>query len=120
MQKSCYSHLPAWSAALAAATFAISVSAQGPAPARTAVSLDRVTPIDRVIAIVNDEALTQYDINEQKRIVLSQMKSQNVTPPAPDVLDKQLADNEFMAGDEAKAPAHRGWRCAGAVTKQRF
>jgi peptidyl-prolyl cis-trans isomerase SurA len=51
-----------------------------------------VIPIDRVIAIVNDEALTQYDVNEQKRIVLSQMKSQKVTPPAPDVLEKQLLE----------------------------
>jgi hypothetical protein len=27
-------------------------------------------PLDRVIAIVNDEALTQWDVNEQKRVVL--------------------------------------------------
>ncbi len=48
--------------------------------------------IDRVIAIVNDEALTQYDINEQTRGVLAQMKAQKVTPPAQDVLEKQLLD----------------------------
>ncbi len=45
-----------------------------------------------MIAIVNDEALTQYDINEQTRGVLAQMKAQKVTPPAPDVLEKQLLD----------------------------
>ena len=88
----CSSRFLARSVVVAAAAFAVSVSAQGPAPARGAASLDRVVPIDRVIAIVNDEALTQFDINEQKRIVLSQMKSQNVTPPAPDVLDKQLLE----------------------------
>ena len=84
--------LPAWCTVLLAAAFAASASAQAPAPARAVVSLDRVVPIDRVVAIVNDEALTQYDINEQKRIVLSQMKSQNMTPPAPDVLEKQLLE----------------------------
>ena len=52
----------------------------------------RSVPVDRVIAIVNDEALTQYDVNEQKRVVLNQMKAQNVTPPATDVLDKQLLE----------------------------
>jgi peptidyl-prolyl cis-trans isomerase SurA len=36
--------------------------------------------------------LTQYDIDDQKKTVLAQMKLQNVTPPAPDVLEKQLLD----------------------------
>jgi len=36
--------------------------------------------------------LTQYDINEQTRDVLAQMKAQKVTPPASDVLEKQLLD----------------------------
>jgi peptidyl-prolyl cis-trans isomerase SurA len=67
-----------------------------PASATASVSsrtpLDKVVPIDRVVAIVNDEALTQYDINEQKRVVLGQMKAANVTPPSADVLEKQLLD----------------------------
>jgi peptidyl-prolyl cis-trans isomerase SurA len=63
-----------------------------PAPASSTPSLDKSVPIDRVVAIVNDEALTQYDVNEQKRVVLGQMKSNNVTPPAPDVLEKQLLE----------------------------
>lgn len=60
--------------------------------ARATPSLERSVLIDRVIAIVNDEALTQYDINEQTRGVLAQMKAQKVTPPAQDVLEKQLLD----------------------------
>jgi peptidyl-prolyl cis-trans isomerase SurA len=51
-----------------------------------------VTPLDRVIAVVNDEAVTQYDVNEQKRVVLGQMKAANVTPPTADVLEKQLLE----------------------------
>jgi peptidyl-prolyl cis-trans isomerase SurA len=49
-------------------------------------------PLDRVIAIVNDEALTQFEINEQKRVVQQQMKAQKVTPPPPDALEKQLLE----------------------------
>jgi len=60
--------------------------------ARAASSGDRSVLIDRVVAVVNDEALTQYDINEQTRDVLAQMKAQKVTPPASDVLEKQLLD----------------------------
>jgi peptidyl-prolyl cis-trans isomerase SurA len=79
-------------AVLAFAAFASAVSAQAPAPARGTAAPVRSVPIDRVIAVINDEALTQYDVNEQKRVVLNQMKAQNVTPPAADVLDKQLLE----------------------------
>jgi peptidyl-prolyl cis-trans isomerase SurA len=62
------------------------------APAGSTSSPEKSVPIERVVAIVNDEALTQYDVNEQKRVVLGQMKASNVTPPAPDVLEKQLLE----------------------------
>jgi peptidyl-prolyl cis-trans isomerase SurA len=71
--------------------------AQRPAPVQSVPSarvgtLDRTILLDRVVAIVNDEALTQHELNQQKRIVLTQMKSQNLAPPPPDVLDKQLLE----------------------------
>src|SRR4029450_11142033 len=83
---------------LALATLAL---AQGPTPAPTqprAPASARPAPsnrtilLDRVVAVVNDEALTQFEIDDQKKTILAQMKLQNVTPPAPDVLDKQLLD----------------------------
>jgi peptidyl-prolyl cis-trans isomerase SurA len=82
--------------AIAAASLA---AAQGPAPApaqprpasRTP-TLERTVLLDRVVAIVNDEALTQYEIDEQKQNVLAQMRAQKVTPPPTDVLDKQVLD----------------------------
>lgn len=64
-----------------------------------------VVELDRVIAVVNDEALTQWDLNEQKRVVLQQMKASNVPPPAPDVLEKQLLErmiNEHAILQHAK------------------
>ncbi len=65
--------------------------AVGPAPAAAAAS-GPVVPLDRVIAVVNDEAVTQWDVREQKRIVLQQMKASNVQPPSADVLDKQVLE----------------------------
>ncbi len=101
-------HLPvaAFLVAVVAAVLAFDAGAQRPAPrtspapgpvpraapAPGGASLDRTIPIDRVVAVVNDEALTQFDINEQKRIVLGQMQAQKVSPPAPEVLEKQLLD----------------------------
>ena len=63
-----------------------------PAAARPAAPARAVVPLERVIAVVNDEALTQFDLNEQKRGVLQQMQAQKVTPPPTDVLDKQLLE----------------------------
>ena len=83
---------------MALATLAL---AQGPTPApaqpradgrcERAAPSNRTILLDRVVAIVNDEALTQYEIDDQKKTILTQMKLQKVTPPAPDVLDKQLS-----------------------------
>ena len=73
-------------------TPAAAAAAAAASASRTSASGDRSVLIDRVVAIVNDEALTQYDIAEQTRTVLAQMKASKVTPPAPDVLEKQLLD----------------------------
>src|SRR5437763_2846604 len=73
--------------------------AQGPvsAPAQPQTQAPRAAAtttvqLDRVIAVVNDEALTQWDLREQRRIVLDQLKASNVPAPSGDVLDKQVLE----------------------------
>jgi peptidyl-prolyl cis-trans isomerase SurA len=65
-------------------------------PARPAPPSQRppgqTVPLDRVIAVVNDEALTQWEVDEQKRITLAQMKAAKVSPPPPDALEKQVLE----------------------------
>lgn len=51
-----------------------------------------VVNVDRVVAVVNDEALTQYELDDARRVVQAQLKQQKVEPPAPDVLDKQVLE----------------------------
>jgi peptidyl-prolyl cis-trans isomerase SurA len=63
--------------------------AQSSAP-RTAPA--RVLSMDRVVAVVNDEAVTQYELEEAKRIVMNQLKQQKVQQPPADVLDKQVLE----------------------------
>ena len=67
-------------------------AARPAAPAPAARPANQTVPLDRVIAVVNDEALTQYELEEQKRIALAQMKASNVRPPAPDVLEQQVLE----------------------------
>ena len=62
------------------------------APAAPARPSNQTVPLDRVIAVVNDEALTQYELDEQKRIVLTQMRASNVRPPAPDIFESQILE----------------------------
>jgi peptidyl-prolyl cis-trans isomerase SurA len=76
-------------AALAMATAV--ASAQRSPPVSTAAP-PRVIAIDRVIAVVNDEAITQYELDDARSIVLQQLKQQNVQQPATDVLDKQVLE----------------------------
>jgi peptidyl-prolyl cis-trans isomerase SurA len=45
-----------------------------------------------VVAVVNNEAVTQFDINEQKRLVLAQMRDAKVQPPAADALERQVLE----------------------------
>jgi peptidyl-prolyl cis-trans isomerase SurA len=49
-------------------------------------------PLDRVLVIVNDEAITQWDMSEQRRILVAQMQASKITPPANEVLDKQVLE----------------------------
>ena len=78
--------------AQSAAPRAPAAAPRAPAPAPVPLSNAPIVALDRVIAVVNDEALTQYDLDEQKRVVLQQMKGQNVPAPPADVLDKQLLE----------------------------
>jgi peptidyl-prolyl cis-trans isomerase SurA len=69
--------------------------AAAPAPA-TATSPrqapQRVVTLDRVIAVVNDEAITQYELDDARSIVVKQLRQQKVQQPPADVLDKQVLE----------------------------
>ena len=52
----------------------------------------RVQLVDRVVAVVNDEVITRYDLNEQKRAVAAQLKRQGVAMPADSELDTQVLE----------------------------
>ena len=79
-------------AAIALFVLAGAVSAQSAAPPLAPRAAPGVVPLDRVLVVVNDEAITQWDVNESRRTMLEQMKSAKVTPPPNDVLDKQVLE----------------------------
>ena len=72
--------------------FLAQAAVQSPEAQTRASTGGKIVSLDRVVAVVNDDALTQYDLDDQKRAVLRQMKAQRMTPPPNDVLEKQILD----------------------------
>ena len=72
---------------LLAASLSLNASAQAPAQAPNRIQL-----VDRVVAVVNDEVITRYDLNEQKRAVSAQLKRQGVAMPPDAELDAQVLE----------------------------
>jgi peptidyl-prolyl cis-trans isomerase SurA len=77
-------------AVLALASAVATAQNSPPAPAKPAPV--RAIPLDRVIAVVNDEAITEYELNDARSVVEKQLRQQNVQQPASDVLEKQVLE----------------------------
>lgn len=70
---------------LCAAVTSGSVSAQGRVPASPVEA-------DRIVAVVNDEVITLYDLRTRLETALSQLKQQGTPLPPRDVLERQMLE----------------------------
>jgi peptidyl-prolyl cis-trans isomerase SurA len=52
--------------------------------------------IDRIVAVVNTEVITQRDLAERIALVGTQLKRQGTPPPPPDVLERQVLERMVM------------------------
>ena len=48
--------------------------------------------IDSVVAVVNDDVITRYELDDRLRVVVRQLQKQGTPLPATDVLEKQLLE----------------------------
>ncbi len=96
-------------AALACAVFA--AVAQSPAPPvsrldpRLATTPSRIIPVDRIVAVVNDEVITGNDLNERVQLVVRQLQRQGGALPAADALQRQILErmiNDLVQAQLAK------------------
>ena len=51
-----------------------------------------IVTADRVIAVVNSEAITEYELKQRMTTALQQLRAQNIQPPAEDVMAKQVLE----------------------------
>ncbi len=52
--------------------------------------------IDRIVAVVNRDVITQRDLNERVAVVTSQLRRQNTPLPPIDVLERQVLERMIM------------------------
>lgn len=57
-----------------------------------AQSAPRVTLVDRVVAVVNDEVITQFELAQQRRALLAQLERQGIRPPPAAEFDQQVLE----------------------------
>ncbi|MEK7843540.1 MAG: SurA N-terminal domain-containing protein, partial [Pseudomonadota bacterium] len=62
------------------------------AVAQQVAHIGRIAPIDRIIAVVNEEVITQKELDEMLGHTIRQLQTRGVQPPAHDVLEKQLLE----------------------------
>ncbi len=52
----------------------------------------RIIPVDRIVAVVNDEVITQNDLTERVSLVVKQLQRQGGQLPPSDVLSRQILE----------------------------
>ena len=75
-----------------AATPAPSLAATRPDPRLAPNAASRVQPVDRIVAIVNDEVITHNDLDEKVGMITKQLQRQGGQLPASDVLGRQILE----------------------------
>jgi len=79
------------------AAVALHASAQAPSPpgridTQLATTPSRVVAVDRIVAVVNDEVITQNDLNERMSLVVRQFQRQGGQLPPADTLSRQILE----------------------------
>lgn len=62
------------------------------APAQAPASSPRVLTVDRIVAVVNDEVITQFDLALRTRLAVAQLSRQGTALPPAEVLERQVLE----------------------------
>jgi len=77
---------------LAAASAAHAQLAQPKLDTALAAPSTRIVPVDRIVAVVNDEVITQNDLSERVNLVIRQLQRQGGQIPSSDTLSRQILE----------------------------
>jgi len=104
-------------AVLAAPAPAAAQAAQsaGAAAAATAVAPQ---PVDRIVAVVNSEAITASELALRMKVAERQLRAQNIEAPPTDVLEKQVLERMIVDRAQLQAARDAGIRVDNAQVDQ--
>ena len=71
---------------------ALAAQAQTKLAPQLATAPSRIIPVDRIVAVVNDEVITSNDLTERVSLVTKQLQRQGGQLPANDVLSRQILE----------------------------
>jgi peptidyl-prolyl cis-trans isomerase SurA len=84
---------------------ALSAAAQARLDTTLSTTPSRIVPVDRIIAVVNDEVITSNDLNERVTLVVRQLQRQGGQLPPSEVLSRQILErmiNDMLQAQLAK------------------
>ena len=55
-----------------------------------------IRTIDRIVAVVNENVITRYELDQMLRAIVIQFQKQGVQPPPPAVLEKQMLERIIL------------------------
>jgi peptidyl-prolyl cis-trans isomerase SurA len=79
-------------------------SAQPPSVSR------RVTLLDRIVAVVNNEVVTRHDLDDRLKVVIMQLKQQGTPPPPRDTMEKQVLERMIFTQVQLQYARETGLR----------
>ena len=102
----------AFAGALAVA-WAAAADAQVSAPPTAAPAATR--SLDRIVAVVNDEAITESELDGRTRVALAQLRRQNINPPPAAVLRRQVLERMIVDRAQLQLARETGVRVDDAT-----
>lgn len=87
---------------------ALAVAAQTRPPAST-------KPLDRIVAVVNDEVITSAELQARVQIAEQQLRRQKINPPARDVLTRQVLERMIVDRAQLQLAKETGVRVDDAT-----
>ncbi|WP_199181082.1 peptidylprolyl isomerase [Chromobacterium alticapitis] len=93
-------------------------SLAAPAPASVQTAIAPVREVDRIVAVVNKNVITWQELQGRVNEAIKQLESQKVTPPARDVLERQLLEQMITEEVQLQYAASGGLRIEDAAIDQ--
>ncbi len=84
-------------------------------PPSTSAARSAPRPVDRIVAVVNDEVVTANELRVRARLAEAQLRRQKIQPPASDVLERQVLERMIVDRAQLQLARETGVRVDDAT-----